>query len=251
MMKGPSQAWPRAAALPTVASGTYLCFHLPAAVEQNSKAAVQFEGSCVILLAVSSTTKVGLLCAILCGSAAGAIFAGGSSVVTVTDSRLLSNVVTPEHDFDMSADGGACFVNGSATLRLYQTLVRNNSAFRFGGGIAMGSKRWGALLVCLRLDFDAVTGSGAWLQMAHPVGGWLVWSLERLALRGMRTCRHAYCPFVTCCALLAGCRRATLILGPGTRITGNSARQVSAQGWIQACGMLICRGRIPPSMPHV
>jgi hypothetical protein len=69
---------------------------------------------------------------------AGAVYAAGSSNVTISRSVLASNYVK---DYWSAASGGACCVNHSATLSLINTTVRNNDAQMKGGGVSMESKR--------------------------------------------------------------------------------------------------------------
>ena len=78
-----------------------------------------------------------LLCACVV-LAAGALYANGSSTVTIRDSALLSNFVK---DYDNLADGGACYLWNAAKLVLINTTIHNNSAQNVGGGIAVGSKK--------------------------------------------------------------------------------------------------------------
>ena len=67
---------------------------------------------------------------------AGGIYADDDSSVVLVDSVLQSNYVK---DYYNKADGGACYLYGSASLTLNNTLVQNNTAQNIGGGVAMGS----------------------------------------------------------------------------------------------------------------
>lgn len=81
----------------------------------------------------------------------GGVYAAGRSNVTISRSVLASNFVK---DYWSAASGGACCVNGSATLSLINTTVRNNDAQMKGGGVSMESKRCGWL-----------AGWGCWVEV--------------------------------------------------------------------------------------
>lgn len=54
------------------------------------------------------------------------------------NSKLESNRVK---DYEVGSNGGACFLNETATLLLVNTALWNNTADDAGGAVAMGSTK--------------------------------------------------------------------------------------------------------------
>jgi len=82
-----------------------------------------------------SSSTVGLNNVIVSGNTAsfgGGIFAGGSSSLSLVNTRVSNNIAT-----DGSSRGGGILIVGSSSLSLSDSEIANNSA-KFGGGISSG-----------------------------------------------------------------------------------------------------------------
>jgi hypothetical protein len=128
--------------------------------------------------------------------AVGAIYAAGSSNVTVRDSELASSYVK---DYFQEAAGGACYVTDTATLSLLNSTVRHNEAQAFGGGVAMGSKRWVAAITASAAQQHELCLLSARISTATNVR----WTcVRRTSVR-----RTSACAALHACEWYLNCRR--------------------------------------------